>query len=141
MEGCRFHKYKDINWLGLLASPLASEIAFRGYFSNCIIRLFFFSQIKLMFAKYRYICDLSTNIPSLGTYCGIKSLMWYIAFRGILPFFEEDMRCSQGCAENWAPIVDIPNFGSFLPKNWVGVGMGVANFQKLWSRLGLGLQN
>ena len=45
------------------------------------------------------------------------------------------------CAENWAPIGDIPNFGSFLAKNWVGVGLGVENFQKLGSRLGLGLQN
>ena len=35
----------------------------------------------------------------------------------------------QGCAENWAPIVDIPNFGSFLPKNWVGVGLWVSIYE------------
>ena len=43
--------------------------------------------------------------------------------------------------ENWAPIGDIPNFGSFLPKNWVGgckfskivvkVGVGVAKLKKI----------
>ena len=35
----------------------------------------------------------------------------------------------QGCAENWASIVDIPNFGSFLPKNWVGVGLWVSIYE------------
>ena len=41
---------------------------------------------------------------------------------------------NQGCAENWAPIVDIPNFGSFLSKNWVGVGLWVSIYQN-WGQI------
>ena len=40
----------------------------------------------------------------------------------------------QRCAENWAPIVDIPNFGSFLPQNWVGVGLWVSIYQN-WGQI------
>ena len=46
-----------------------------------------------------------------------------------------------GMCRKFGPNWGYPQFGSFLAKNWVGVGLGVANFQKLWSRLGLGLQN
>ena len=53
----------------------------------------------------------------------------------------KDKILNQICAENWTPIWDIPNFGSFLAKHWVGDVLGVVSFHKLWSSLWLGLQN